>query len=69
MAWRRLIDLREEKDLKQKDVAEALYIAPRTYSSYETGFRSVPIEIFIKLADYYNTSIDYIVERSDVRFP
>ena len=69
MIWKRLIDLREEKDLRQKKVAADLYISQRAYSHYETGTRSVPIEIFIKLADYYNTTIDYIVERTDKRYP
>ena len=66
---KRLVDLREEKDMKQKEVAEAINVRKRAYSYYETGSRAIPVEILSKLADYFNTSIDYIVGRSDERFP
>ena len=61
----RIRDLREDSDLTQKDIAEFLHIKQNTYSQYETGQRQIPIEVFIKLARYYNTSIDYIVELTD----
>ena len=67
IACKRLIDLREEKDYTQTKVAKAIYIAQRTYSHYEKGTRSIPIEAFIKLADFYNTSVDYIIGRTDKR--
>lgn len=57
----RLRDLREDKDLKQKDIAKALNIAERTYSGYETESRWIPKDILIKLAIFYNTSTDYIL--------
>lgn len=57
----RLKDLREDMDLKQKDIANILCIAQRTYSSYETGNRMIPYTCLIQLAKFYNTSVDYIV--------
>ena len=61
----RLRDLREDGDLKQKDIAEYLHIAQNTYSQYENGTRSLPIEILIKLASYYNVSTDYLLGLTD----
>ena len=57
----RLKDLREDADLKQKDIAEYLHIRQNTYSQYENGQRQVPIDVLIKLAKYYNVSTDYIL--------
>ena len=57
----RLKDLREDKDLKQKNVAEILGIAQTTYSQYELSKRDIPYEVIVKLAKFYNTSIDYIL--------
>lgn len=65
----RLKDLREDKDLLQKDVAKILSIAERTYSGYETGSRNVPNEILKKLAMFYNTSIDYILNLTNEKKP
>lgn len=61
----RIRDLREDNDLKQKDMAKYLAIDQSTYSDYENGRINVPIEQLIKIADYYNVSIDYIVGRTD----
>ena len=61
----RIRDLREDNDLKQKELAEYLTIDQSTYSDYENGRINVPIEQLIKIADYYNVSIDYIVGRTD----
>ena len=63
MYLRRLRDLREDHDLKQSDVAELLGIQQTVYSRYERGFQNIPLEHLIKLADYYNVSLDYIFER------
>lgn len=63
MYFRRIRDLREDSDKKQRELAEYLHIDQSTYSDYETGRINVPIEALIKLADFYNTSVDYIVER------
>ena len=61
----RIRDLREDRDLKQKDLAAHLSIDQSTYSDYENGRINVPIEQLIKIADYYNVSLDYIVGRTD----
>lgn len=59
----RLRDLREDADLKQKEIAAILGIDQRVYSNYEIGKREIPTHILIKLADYYKTSTDYILGR------
>lgn len=61
----RIRDLREDNDLKQKELAEYLSIDQSTYSDYENGRINVPIEQLIKIADYYNVSLDYITGRTD----
>lgn len=61
----RIRDLREDKDLKQKDLSAYLSIDQSTYSDYENGRINVPIEQLIKIADYYNVSLDYIVGRTE----
>lgn len=65
MVFVRLKKLREDYDLSQNDIAKYLNISQRTYSYYEKGGRDIPIQILIKLADYYNTSIDYLVNRTN----
>ena len=65
MVFVRLKNLREDHYLSQSDIAKYLNISQRTYSYYETGGRDIPIQILIKLADYYNTSIDYLVNRTN----
>lgn len=65
MLLQRMRDLREDNDLKQKDVAEILNISQRTYSGYETGSRMLPYTCLIKLAKLYNTSTDYILGITD----
>ena len=61
----RLKELREDKDLYQKDVAKMLGISQQYYSEYESGNRAIPIFHLIKLAEFYNVSIDYIVGLTD----
>lgn len=65
MKYQRIHDLREDKDKTQTEIAEYLHISQRAYSHYENGTRSIPTEILIGLANYYDTSIDYLVGRSD----
>lgn len=65
----RLKDLREEKDLKQQQVASLLDIDQRQYSTYETGVRGLSVYQLKILANYYNTSIDYILYMTDERKP
>lgn len=60
---KRLLELRQEHNLTQSQLAAILNISQRSYSHYETGSRQIPIELLIALADYYDVSIDYIVGR------
>ena len=57
----RLRDLREDRDLTQSQLAKFLNIKQNTYSQYENGIRQIPLDALIKLADFYDTSIDYIL--------
>ena len=54
---------------RSKLISEILHISQRSYSHYETGSRGIPIEMLIRLADYYNTSIDYLVGRTNNKKP
>ena len=65
----RLKGLREDKDLKQETVAQMLNITQSAYSYYEIGRRQIPIEALIKLSQFYNTSVDYILGLTDERKP
>lgn len=65
----RLRDLREDKDLTQKQVAEYLHIRQNTYCQYESGRRQVPIETLIALAKYYKVSTDYILGLTNITKP
>ena len=61
----RLRDLREDHDMKQKDLAAYLNCSQQVYSNYELGQRDIPTAILIALADFYDTSTDYILGRTD----
>lgn len=61
----RIRDLREDRDLTQKEIAEYLHIKQNTYSQYENGQRQIPINFLILLAKYYDTSTDYILGLTD----
>lgn len=63
--YRRIRDLREDKDLSQKKVASMLGMSQTGYSKYETGENDLPTSILIKLADFYDVSIDYLLNRTD----
>lgn len=65
----RLKDLREDADLNQTQIANLLNISQVAYSYYEIGKRSIPLELLCKLADYYHTSIDYILYRTSISTP
>ena len=65
----RLRDLREDKDLKQKDLAEFLKIHQTTYSDYELGRLNIPVAVLHTLADFYNVSIDYLLCRTNEKKP
>ena len=65
----RIRDLREDNDLKQKDIADFLICDQSLYSKYERNERSLPLEYAVKLADYYGVSVDYLLFRTDVKTP
>lgn len=65
----RLKDLREDRDLNQKDIAKILNTTQQQYSKYELGIRLIPIDKLNVLADYYNTSTDYIIGRTNITKP
>lgn len=67
MKYERLEELRDKEDWKQTYVAHCLNIGQRTYSHYENGTRAIPIEILSALADLYETSVDYLIERTDIK--
>ena len=65
MTYKRIRELREDKDLTQQKMGEILSCSQRVYSNYERGELDIPTEILIKLADFHNVSIDYILNRTD----
>ena len=65
MYYPRLRDLREDRDLAQKEIAAILGIDQRVYSNYETGKREIPTRFVIELAKFYKTSTDYILGLTD----
>ena len=65
----RLRDLREDTDTKQQELAEYLHIKQNTYSQYEIGVLNYPVDVIIKLADFYGVSTDYLLGRTDVDKP
>lgn len=69
MRYRRLRDLREDADLKQQDLADLLHCSQVCYSFYENGQRDIPTEVLLTLAEFYQTSVDYLLGRTSVRQP
>lgn len=69
MNIQRLKEIRIDKDLFQKDIANILNTSQKQYSLYETGIRIIPLEKLDKLASFYNTSVDYLIGRTDERNP
>ena len=65
MHYKRIRDLREDHDLTQREMGEILSCSQRVYSNYERGDLDIPTEILIKLADYYDVSVDYLLNRTD----
>ncbi len=65
MTYRRIRDLREDADKRQKDIADLLNMQLTVYQRYERGEREMPLWAAIKLADYYNVTLDYLVGRID----
>ncbi len=69
MNMERLRDMREDKDLYQADIAKILNVSQQTYSRYENDDISIDKDSLIKLALFYNTSVDYLLELTDERKP
>ena len=65
--YKRIRDLREDRDLSQKQVAQMLGMSQTGYSKYETGENDIPTIVLIKLADFYGTTTDYLLERTDTK--
>lgn len=63
--YRRIRELREDHDLTQTQVADMLGMKQPQYFRYEQGYRDIPTDMLIQLADYYNTSIDYMLGRTN----
>ncbi|MBQ7769835.1 MAG: helix-turn-helix transcriptional regulator [Clostridia bacterium] len=63
--YRRIRDLREDRDMNQTQIAKILNMSQTGYSKYETGENDIPTKSLIQLADYYDTSIDYLLGRTD----
>ena len=67
--YRRIRDLREDSDLTQTQIAQAINITQRSYSYYETGTHMIPPWVLSALADFHHTSVDYLLGRTNVRAP
>lgn len=65
MKYKRIRDLREDKDLKQREIADYLNISQKSYSRYERGERTIDPELLSKLATFHDTTVDYLIERTD----
>lgn len=65
MVFKNLRSIREDRDIRQKELAKYLNVSQNTYSQYETGVISLTAEVLIKLADYYDVSIDYLLDRTN----
>lgn len=63
--YKRIRDLREDKDLSQAQIANILNISQSTYSRYESGYLDVPSEVLIALSRFYDVSVDYILGLKD----
>ncbi|HJB26731.1 MAG TPA: helix-turn-helix domain-containing protein [Firmicutes bacterium] len=65
--YKRIKELREDRDLKQKEIADILCITQSTYSRYENGQLDIPSECLVKLAQFYEVSVDYLLGLTDQR--
>ena len=65
----RLKEIREDKDYKQSDIAKVLNTTQQQYSKYELGLQVIPVERLVKLAKFYNTSVDYLIGLTNERKP
>lgn len=67
--YSRIRDLREDRDMRQKDIADYLKCSQVCYSYYEIGRRDIPTDVLIRLARFYNTSVDYLLGLTDISKP
>jgi transcriptional regulator with XRE-family HTH domain len=65
MQFKNLRGIREDRDIRQKEIAEYLNVSQNTYSQYETGVIPLTANVLIKLADYYKVSVDYLLDRTN----
>lgn len=70
MVFKNLRNIREDHDIKQREIAELLHVSQNTYSQYETGTIALTADVLITLANFYHCSIDYLLDRTnDPTFP
>lgn len=67
MIFQNIRNLREDNDKTQKELADYLNITQTTYSKYELGKINIPVDVFIRLADYYDVSVDYLLGRTSAK--
>ena len=67
--YHRIRDLREDTDLTQAQIGTAVGVSQRTYAHYESGQRMLPPQVLCALADFYHVSVDYLLERTDIKSP
>ena len=67
MQYIRIRNLREDMDMTQTDMAKVLFISQRTYSYYESVVHDIPTEVLVRIADFYQVSVDYLLNRTDKR--
>lgn len=69
MYFKNIRVLREDNDIKQREIAAVLGVSQNTYSQYETGVIAFTDQVLLKLADYYGVSVDYLMDRTNVKIP
>lgn len=67
--YQRIKDLREDKNLSQKEIGNIIGMSQTGYSKYETGENDIPTQILFQLADFYETSVDYILGHTNIKNP
>lgn len=67
MYFQRIKDMRVDADLKQETIAKYLGIRQNVYSRYERGSQTIPLPLLIKLADFYNVSLDFLAGRTNIK--
>lgn len=69
LLYQHIKDLRDDSDLTQKEIAEILNVSQTTYSRYESGALDIPSSSLIKLAKFYKTSVDYLLDLTNDKAP